>query len=234
MRVNLGKAICARGVATLVAAAVMALPATAAERKVGQRPDVGVETTVTVGTPLLEKFNMVTVTVPRLRDDLKVPLGIQGQIVVPSGAQFRVVRDKPLKACTLAEDTYVDHFVGPRGAACLQDTDGDGAFDKASAETVMFTTKKIQPPAPYDLVDTPAAAGSDYFRQSLVYLGAAQGVLRLSYREFSHDMARPAFTEELSFPLEATYPQTIAWRDTHITLLGVSNAGLRYRVEPAQ
>lgn len=221
--------------ALLLAAAILsAVPVTAAERKVGQRPDAGVETTVTVGTPLLEKFNMVTVTVPRLRDDLKVPLGIQGQIVVPSGAQFRVVRDKPLKACTVAEDSYVDHFIGPRGASCLQDTDGDGAFDKASAESVMFTTKKIQPPAPYDLVDTPAAAGSDYFRQSLVYLGAAQGVLRLSYREFSHDMARPAFTEELSFPLEATYPQTIAWRETRITLLGVSNAGLRYRVESAQ
>ncbi|BBF68812.1 hypothetical protein [Sphingomonas bisphenolicum] len=221
--------------ALLLAAAILsAVPVTAAERKVGQRPDAGVDTIVTVGTPLLEKFNMVTVTVPRLRDDLKVPLGLQGQIVVPSGAQFRVVREKPLKACTVAEDTYVDHFVGPRGAACLQDADGDGAFDKASAESVMFTTKKIQPPAPYDLVDMPAAAGSDYFRQSLVYLGAAQGVLRLNYREFSHDMARPAFTEELSFPLEATYPQVIAWRDTRITLLGVSNAGLRYRVEPPQ
>lgn len=221
--------------ALLIAAIILsAVPATAAERKVGQKPEPGVETTVTVGTPLLEKFNMVTVTVPRLRDDLKVPLGIQGQIVVPSGAQFRVVRDKPLKACTVAEDTYVDHIVGPRGAACLQDVDSDGAFDKASAESVMFTTKKLQPPAPYDLVDTPAAAGSDYFRQSLVYLGAAQGVLRLSYREFSHDMARPAFTEELSFPLEATYPQIIAWRDTRITLLGISNAGLQYRIEAAQ
>lgn len=221
--------------ALLIAAIILsAVPATAAERKVGQKPEPGVETTVTVGTPLLEKFNMVTVTVPRLRDDLKVPLGIQGQIVVPSGAQFRVVRDKPLKACTVAEDTYVDHIVGPRGAACLQDVDSDGAFDKASAESVMFTTKKIQPPAPYDLVDTPAAAGSDYFRQNLVYLGAAQGVLRLSYREFSHDMARPAFTEELSFPLEATYPQIIAWRDTRITLLGISNAGLQYRIEAAQ
>ncbi|KFD26144.1 hypothetical protein [Sphingobium yanoikuyae] len=223
------------GRAFLLAAMIAsAAPATAAERKTGQRPESGIEATVTVGTPLLEKYDMVAVTVPRLRDDLKVPLGIQGQIVVPSGAQFRVVREKPLKACTVAEDTYVDHFVGPRGAACLQDADGDGAFDKASAESVMFTTKKIQPPAPYDLTDAPAAAGSDYFRQTLVYLGAAQGVLRLSYREFSHDMARPAFTEELTFPLEATYPQTIAWRDTRITLLGVSNAGLRYRVESGQ
>jgi len=218
----------------LAAAVVLTLPATAAERKTGQRPEPGVEATVTVGTPMLEKFNMVVVTAPRLRDDLRVPLGIQGQIVVPSGAAFRVVRAKPLKACTVAEDTYVDHLVGPRGAACLQDADGDGAFDKASADGVMFTTKKIEPPAPYDLVDTPTAAGSDYFRQTLVYLGAAQGVLRLSYREFSHDMARPAFTEELSFPLEATYPQTIAWRETRITLLGVTNAGLRYRVEGGQ
>ena len=34
--------------------------------------------------------------------------------------------------------------------------------------------------------------------------------------------------------MEASFPQTIAWRDTRITLLGVSNAGLRYRVEGGQ
>lgn len=218
----------------LTAIALMTVPTNAAERKVGQKPEPGVETIATVGTLVLEKYNMVAVTVPRLRDDLAVPLGIQGKIVIPSSAALRVTRESPLKVCTVAEDTYVDHFAGPRGAACLQDSDGDGKFDKASAESVLFTTKRIQPPAPYDLTDAPAAAGSDYFRQTLVYLGAAQGVLRLSYREFSHDMARPAFTEELSFPLEAAYPQTITWRDTRITLLGVSNAGLRYRVEAAQ
>ncbi|MEC3910064.1 hypothetical protein U5A82_06115 [Sphingobium sp. CR2-8] len=120
-----------------------AQPASAAERKVGQKPEPGIEATVTVGTPLLEKYNMVAVTAPRLRDDLAVPLGIQGKIVIPNNAVFRVTRDKPLKACTVAEDTYVDHFAGPRGAACLQDSDGDGKFDKASAESVLFTTKKI-------------------------------------------------------------------------------------------
>jgi hypothetical protein len=220
----------------LLATAVAMLLATTAtaqtaERKIGQKPEPGVEATATVGSALLERYNMVAVSTPRLRDDLEVGLGIQGKVVVPSGAVLRVERASPLKACTVAQDTYVDHFTGPRGAACLYDNDMDGTFDQASAEAVLLTKKKIKPPAAYTMTDAPAAAGSDYFRQTLTYLGAAGGVLRLSYREFSHDMARPAFTEELSYPVAAAYPQTLTWRDTKITLLGLDNDGLRYRVE---
>jgi hypothetical protein len=219
--------------AAVAAVATITAPADA-QRKVGQTPEPGVETTATVGSTVLEKFNIVAISTPRLRDDLEVKLGIQGRIVVPSGSAFRVEKANPLKACTMAEDTYIDNFVGPRGSACLFDTDMDGTFDKAAAEATMFTSKKLKPPVPYDVVDTPVSAGSDFLRQRLVYLGAAGGTLRLSYREFSHDMARPAFTEELSFPLEPTFPQTVTWRDTRITLLGIGSDGLRYRVEPAR
>ena len=219
---------------TAVAGALLTTAAIAADRKVGQRPEPGIETTVTVGSTLLERFNMVAVTVPKLRDDFAQSLGIQGKVVIPSGSALRVEEAKPLKACTVAQDTYVDHFVGPRGAACLYDEDMDGVFDKVSAESVAFTKKKIKKPAPYELLDAPANPGSDYFRATLTYLGSANGVLRLSYREFSHDLARPAFTEELTFPLASTYPQTLAWRDTRITVLGNDGNGLRYRVEPAR
>lgn len=208
--------------------------ATASERKFGQTPQAGVEATITVGSQLLERHNMVAVPQPQLRDDLEVSLGIQGKIVIPRGAELQVVRPNPLKACTTAQNTYIDLFVGPRDAACLYDDDMDGTFDQASAAKIMLTKRKIKTPAPYTVIDVPASAGSDFFKIVLTYLGSAGGVLRLSYREFSHDMARPAFTEELSFPIGDTFPQTIAWRDTKITLLGLDNNGLQYRVEGGQ
>jgi hypothetical protein len=218
----------------LASFAAVAPTALAAERKVGQKPEPGVETTVTVGSSMYERFNMVAVGTPRLRDDLEVSLGIQGKIVIPSGSKLIVERAKPLKACTESEETYVDRFVGPRGAACLYDNDGDGAFEKASAANVMLTDKKLKTPAPYDVRDAPADPDSDYFRNTLTYLGSTGGVLRVSYREYSHDMARPAFTEELTFPLSGTFPETIAWRDTKITVLGLDASGLRYRLEPGE
>ena len=212
--------------------AVVALnPASSAERRVGQRPNAGTENIVTVGSTLFERFNMVAVQIPKLREDVEVKLGIQGKISIPSNATFAISNEKPLKVCTIAEDTYIDIFVGPRGAACLTDSDMDGKFDKASAASVLFTNKSIKEPVAYDLIDTAASSNSDYFKMTLTYLGAAAGVLKLSYREFTHDMARPAFTEELSFPVDATFPQTIAWRDTTFTLLALDNKGLRYRVE---
>lgn len=220
-------------VGALSVAAIITTSASAAERKVGQRPEPGVDAVVTVGSPLLERFNMVAVNVPKLRDDLKMSLGIQGKIVIPAGATFRVEKASPLKACTVAQDTYVDHFVGPRGAACLYDNDMDGTFDQGSAESVLLTKRKVKAPVPYDMIDTPASGGSDNFRHTLIYLGSGGGVIRLSYREFSQDMARPAFTEELSFPVGPAFPQGVVWRDTKITLLGLDNSGLRYRIEPA-
>lgn len=210
---------------------LMACGASAQERKIGQKPEAGTEAVASVGSPILERYNLVSVTTPQLTNDLTVSLGIQGKVVIPRGAVFRVDRLKPLKACTVAQDTYVDAFVGPRGAACVFDKDNDGRIDQVSAETVMFTSKKLSEQVPYTMVDTPAADDKDYFRQTLTFLGAAGGVLRLSYREASHDVMRPAATEELSFPIAATYPQTIAWRATKITLLGLNNDGIRYRVE---
>jgi hypothetical protein len=202
-------------------------------RKVGQKPEPGVESVVTVGSVLLERYDLTERAMPRLEAELSLSLGIQGKIVAPAGSLLTVERANPLKACTTSGG-YVDHLVGPRGAACLMDNDMDGAFDKASAADVLFTTKKINPPARYTLVSVTTPEAGNSFRQALIYLGTSAGTLRLSYREFSNDMARPAFTEELSFPMEATFPQTVAWRDTRITLLGVSNAGLRYRVEGKQ
>ena len=206
--------------------------AMAAERKIGQRPEPGIENRVTVGSVLLEQFNIVADPAPKLRDDLEVSLGIQGKIVIPSRSRFHVIRSNPLKACTIAEDTYIDLFAGPRGPACLYDDNMDGIFDRASAEKMVLTTKKIKWPVPYDMIDTPASPSSDYFKMALTYLGGTGDVLRLSYREFSHDTARPAFTEELSFPLDQTFPQTITWRDTEITLIYIGKEGLRYRIEP--
>jgi hypothetical protein len=160
---------------------------------------------------------------------------MQGSIRISAGSIMMITVDQPkkLRACTVAQDTYTN-MMNQTGGACLTDRDRDGIFDTVSAQSTGLTTKPLAAPLSYTVSDVPENAGANNHRNVLIYLGAAGGVLRLSYREFSNDMARPAFTEDLTFPLTGTYPQTVTWRDTKITLLGLGDAGLRYRVEAAK
>jgi len=219
---------------TTCAALLAATPAAGAERKQGQKPEPGAETIVAVGAPLLERYNMLVDPGVRVSANVDLDLGMQGIIRISSGTLMAIQQHngKLLRACTMS-DAYTNSF-GQTGAACLTDRDGDGMFDTGSAKSIGLTTRKLAAPVPYVPDEVPETFGQNNQRIVLVYLGAAGGVLRLSYREFSNDMARPASTEDLSFPIGSGYPQTITWRDTRITLLGLDNDGLRYRLEAAR
>lgn len=221
-------------VITMSAALIAAAPAMAAQRKEGQKPEPGVEASVTVGAPLLERYNLLVDPGVRVGANVDLDLGMQGVIRISSGTLMAIQQQngKQLKACTIT-DAYTNSM-GQTGPACLTDRDGDGMFDTGSAKLIGLTTRHLAAPVPYVRDDVPETFGANNHRIVLVYLGAAGGVLHLSYREFSNDMAKPASTEDLSFPLGPTYPQTITWQDTRITLLGLGSDGLRYRVEPAR
>lgn len=69
-------------------------------------------------------------------------------------------------------------------------------------------------------------------RRELVYSGAGGGVLRLLYREFADDMARPAFTQEVTYDLAPTGADTVAsFKGVRLRVRDAGNAGLRYVVE---
>ena len=69
----------------------------------------------------------------------------------------------------------------------------------------------------------------DAFRFVILFQGATTDTLRFSYREFKNDMARAAFTEELTIPREP-FPQMMMLKNIQIEVLGVSGMGLRYKI----
>lgn len=118
---------------------------------------------------------------------------------------------------------------------CLVDQDKDGVFELGGSFNASgLKLERLAVPAPYappkaeDVVD-PAGV----LRVTLVYLGEAAGVLRFSHREFKADLARPAFTEELSFPKPAKFPAKLTIKDLEIEVTDVSNAGLSYSIRLA-
>jgi len=72
------------------------------------------------------------------------------------------------------------------------------------------------------------ATGEVKFKRELVYSGVSGGVVRLSYREFSGDLARPAFTQELTYDLADG--DEIGFRGARFRVLKATNVAIRYVV----
>jgi hypothetical protein len=187
-------------------------------QRIGSLPLTGVEHLATVGSPVFERFHYAfkRVAVPEA-DILKTILFMD--IRIPAGAPLTIIQSKAkLKACDLDGE-------------CALDDDGDGTFDRIAKSSVS-TAFKIAVPVKYTVQDI-VVPSFNSFRQVTIFLGSSGDAIRLSYREFSNDLARPAFTEDLSFPLPRSFPATMAFKDVRLTVLAIDGAGMRYRIESA-
>ncbi|WP_379547195.1 hypothetical protein ACFCW2_13675 [Qipengyuania sp. DSG2-2] len=126
--------------------------------------------------------------------------------------------------------TRTEHKACVPDGPCGLDDDGDGTFDRMSADQVK-SALKLKVPVPYRkvriTVDSP-----ENLRKIVIYTGATSDTLRLSYREFINDLARPAFTEELVIPIGATYPQDVAVKNVKLRVHAIDGLGLRYEILP--
>lgn len=115
------------------------------------------------------------------------------------------------------------------------DTNDDGAIDRVSFNDVGGA-KDVIPPVHYELgpvqlgVNPRSGEGND-FKKELVFTGATADTITITYREFVNDLARPAFTEQLTVPLTKTYPQRIAVKGHIFDIRGIDGMGLSYTFE---
>lgn len=66
------------------------------------------------------------------------------------------------------------------------------------------------------------------FRRELVYSGSSKGTVKLLYREFSNDFARPAFSQDLTYDLADG--DEIGFRGARFKVLKATNTSIRYVV----
>ncbi|MCB2082508.1 MAG: hypothetical protein KDD90_00410 [Sphingomonadaceae bacterium] len=66
------------------------------------------------------------------------------------------------------------------------------------------------------------------FQQTLIYSGRVGDRIKISYREFSGSMARPAFSNEAEYDLSVS--DTIAYRGAELKVLEADNQKIRYLV----
>jgi hypothetical protein len=114
---------------------------------------------------------------------------------------------------------------------CLQDSKGAGRFDRVVLRGYRKPDRMAS--AKYEVVEeeySSYTATSKVLRGELLYQGAGGGILRLSYREYVDDLARPAFQQDATFDLNREGTTELRFKGAEIHIFEATNSGIRYKV----
>jgi hypothetical protein len=79
----------------------------------------------------------------------------------------------------------------------------------------------------YERVQIPVTSANS-FQQTLIYSGMVGNKLNIGYREFSSDMARPAFNNDVEYDLSTS--KVLGYKGARIEVLDANNEQIKYRV----
>ena len=187
-------------------------------------PEVGVETEVELGAPMVLRESVLTATALRLLESARSESLNGTRVVLPAG-RYELVRE------TDRGRYYASPFAGIRALG----------FNSVAPEGagLFIPRDPSAPPAAYwrallgaSIVKADGlkveASDASGFRRELIYGGVSQGTVSLSYREFINDMARPAFSQDLRYDLGAG--SEIGFRGARIEIIQAGNVSVKYRV----
>lgn len=116
---------------------------------------------------------------------------------------------------------------------CLSDSNSSGYFDKAHHITAMgLNSGRNIEPVKYQLrtVEASNSTSNNNFKYELIYLGVNENTIRLAYREYKSDMARSAFTQDLTYNLNKSGDTSINFRNAEIAIHSADNNKIKYTV----
>jgi hypothetical protein len=81
---------------------------------------------------------------------------------------------------------------------------------------------------PYAIENTLGAPMANHFQQTLLYNGKIGSRISLGYREFSGDVARPAFSNEVSYDLAES--NILGYKGARIEVIKATNTEITYKI----
>ena len=194
----------------------------------GISPSLGEVSTAPVGSVLFDQFNYSVRQNYSIVTSGSVRVGLGRVRVSPGDALRKVLFDGQTAYCT-EKRAYSDPLVGPSGRACFFDANGDGRFETVQARPgSVWLERDLSPPIEYEHEET-IIPDDNAFKYQLLYQGVTNQTLRIGYREFFENFARPAFYQELTYDID-DLPTEVGFRNVRIEVLEAGNSGIRYRV----
>lgn len=209
--------------------AVAAAPVSAQQLVERSTPEVGVEAEAEIGQPLMRLERVYQAPAIRLASEVTTETVSLGKIVLPPGVYALAATNKKgryyrsmagVKLKSLGTTTHWD-----RGGILLPT--GGGPPKGYWESDIGIRNSAVAPGA--EIVDAGIEdLGTDGFKVELLYGGVTKGTVKLSYREFMRDMARPAFSQELAYDLADG--DEIGFRGARLKVVKATNVSIRYVV----
>lgn len=140
--------------------------------------------------------------------------------------------DKIPMLCFMTKGTGILGVFGDSNVeGCLVDTDRKQTFDSSTFPGYdrLFA---LSSPVPYDIkVEEAAFDSNDDFYVDVLYQGMSKGEVKISYREYSNGIARPAFNQDVAYGLDADGTGIIGFKGMRIKVLNATGHDIQYVVE---
>lgn len=204
-------------------------------------PPIGQETTREIGESLVRSG----VRTMRVRTNWKVTLNEDANGKMGFFAGFRQVKASAGTTGSLLSHSSKKNpmlCVNRQGnvemlpsemAGCFVDTDRDGKFD-AIAFPGHDTDNPLDRPVAYELQAQERSdeiESRDSYFVEVLYQGISRGEVKISYREFKGGVARPAFTQDVTYELEPDGSGVVAFRGLRIKIVKATRENITYVVQ---
>jgi hypothetical protein len=196
-------------------------------QRTGRAPEHGARATTTVGGSLYEEHQYVVKRGYRIGTSVNDSIGGMRITIAAGEYLFQGEADGKRAFCT--ERLTAHNIIGvPAKPTCFVDPARSGSFSQMMISSDTLWWRKDVPGLPYALEEV-ALPSPSAFKRELLYQGHAKGTLRLAYREYINDFARPAFYQDVAYEIDGL-PTTVSFRSVRMEIMAADNSGLTYRV----
>lgn len=112
---------------------------------------------------------------------------------------------------------------------CLIDPNDIGSFTHQGIYP-NGKLKKLDTPIKYKLTPTPSEFKEDSFKYEALYQGIVGNKIKISFREFYKNLARPAFSQEIDYELDQNGKTVIGFKGLRIAVQKATNLDITYKV----
>lgn len=119
----------------------------------------------------------------------------------------------------------------PDKSRCWIDANKSNAFMYDFEDLHDVADMAIQSyPVEYKLTPTASTYTEDSFKYQALYQGRIDNKIKISFREFKDDMARPAFTQDIEYQLDKDGGTLVGFKGLRIKVIKATNTDITYSV----
>ena len=196
-------------------------------------PPMQAVTTVEVGENMYREYSVKTSQTSKVRtlDDAAAKMDVASDLKIPKGTVGLLSKTYQSNYRAMCVDWGANSIVAGASHVCLVDKDVDGVFESAMFK-VRLKYFPLTQPVRYEILPAESTTKIEVpeFKYVVLYQGVSKGSMKVSFREFIKDMARPAFTQDISYDLEADGTTVIAFKGLRIKVEKATSSSVTYSV----